>query len=226
MKHIYTLLIMIVIAFSAFGQDTLKTEIVINTESQTPIKIYKLSNEKIIFYGENNYGMEQNSTSTYPYKGTSYEREFLSFAPTTLSVPQNREVSFVVVDEKASVNMRFTTITGERKQVWNIIPAGLNYNKGRRNVLLGIAGLVTSGILFGVAIYQNEAYKMDRNHYVSTVKMHSTFPTGSSLPDPVKPNDRRMGFTIPVLTTSVSLVSIIAGSRMVLKNSPKIYRIE
>ncbi len=254
MKNIYFFILIVSFTNLSFGQDTLMTEIVFKSNGSNPVKVYKLAKEKYIYYGSSHTDFDSDhlNHSHYPNTGISYEREYLLTAPGKIYVPNNNEVSYVIVDNKEKVSTRFTTTTDGRRQVWNLVPAGKNYKTGKRTFIIGTIGLMASGVLFAVAVSQDLKYKADMNSYrtdldfynrtginpFSTVNSQplnqpygqSFLPSGSPLypvsSAPKPPSDNRMGYGIPVLSSTISLTAMIAGLRMVFKNLPRAERIE
>lgn len=254
MKNIYFLILIVSFTNLSFGQDTLMTEIVFKSNGSNPVKVYKLIKEKYIYYGSSHSDFDSDhlTHSHYPNTGTSYEREYLLTAPGRTFVPNSKEVSYVIVDNKEKVSTRFTTTTDGRRQVWNLVPAGKNYKTGKRTFIMGAVGLVASGVLFAVAFSQDlkyradmESYRMDLDFYnrtginpsgsanslpFSLTYAQSLLPSGSPLypasSAPKPPSDNRMGYGIPVISSTISLTAMIAGLRMVFKNSPRAERIE
>lgn len=245
MKNIYLCLIFMALANISFGQDSLnfETEIVFKTTGSAPMKVYELVKEKYIYYGAT-YDSDGYGHTHYPYSGTSYEREYLLTAPGRIFVPNNKEVSYVVVDTKDWVSTRFLVTTDGKRQVWNLVPTGKNYKLGKKAVVIGVVGLLTSGALFAIAVSQDlkykasiESYKMDLDFYSRTginpsEKMDMTLSSvGSpfsfqSSSAPVKPADNRMGYGIPVVASSISLIAVITGISTMFRNSPRAERVE
>lgn len=250
MKNIYFLILIVSFTNLSFGQDTLMTEIVFKSNGSNPVKVYKLVKEKYIYYGSSHTDFDSDhlTHSHYPNTGTSYEREYLLTAPGRTFVPNSKEVSYVIIDNKEKVSTRFTTTTDGRRQVWNLVPAGKNYKTGKRTFIMGAVGLVASGVLFAVAVSQDLKYRADMNSYRMDLDFYnrtgvnfsgtanlqpygqSFLISGSSLypasSAPKPPSDNRMGYGIPVISSTISLTAMIAGLRMVFKNSPRAERIE
>jgi hypothetical protein len=237
MKNIYLLILVVSFANLSFGQDTLKTEIVFTTDGSNPVKVYKVIKENHFYYASGNsiFDSDNIGHTHYPSIGTSYEREYLLTAPGRIFVPNNKEVSYVIVDNNDMVRTRFTTTTDGRRQVWNLVPVGKNYKTGQRTFVLGLAGLLASGALYIFAVSQDLNYKADVNHYKMAHDFYSRtginpdkqifFSHASSSP-PNPPSDNRMGYGIPVLSSTLSIAAIITGMRMKFKHSPRAEKIE
>lgn len=254
MKSIYFLVLILSFTNLSFGQDTTMTEIVFKTNGSSPLKVYKLVKEKYFYYGSSYYDLNSSteSHSHYPYTGVSYEREYLLTAPGRILVPHNKELSYVVVDSKDRVCTQFTTTTDGRKQVWNLVPAGKLYKTGKKSIIIGAMGMLASGFLYSMAASQNlkykgevDAYRMKRDFYNHTginpanpdlftqplgtdyaqraLNLSSLYPVSST---PVPPADNRMGYGIPVLTSTISLGAIVTGIHLMIRHSPKAERIE
>jgi hypothetical protein len=254
MKNIYILVLIVCFTIPSFGQDSLMTEIVFKTSGPNPLKVYKLVKEKYIYYGSGHtdFDSDRLTHSHYPNTGISYEREYLLTAPGKIFIPTNKEVSYVIVDNKEKVSTRFTTTTDGRRQVWNLVPAGKNYKTGQKIFTMGVVGLLASGVILAVAVSQDHKYKADMNSYrmdldfynktginpsatanlqpASLAYAQGFLPSGSSLYSsgsaPKPPSDNRMGYGIPVISSTVSLTAMIAGIRMMFRNSPRAERIE
>lgn len=267
MKNIYYLLFLFVFTGLSFGQDSLKTEIVFKATDNSSLKVYRIMKKKYIYYpssysyynsdyGSHNHSdFHSHSHYHYPATGVSYQEEYLLTAPASTFLPNNSEISFVVVDNSSNVTAGFITTTDGKRQVWNLVPTGKGYKTGKGLVVLGVAGAITSGILAAIAVSHQMQYKHEMNSYETKKMFQSgynhfsaptvttlsssividgqsiTIPAGTniSLPTsqmPSPPKDNRMGFGVPIICSSISFATILTGLRMISKNSPRAERIE
>lgn len=227
MKNICVLLVLIFFSLTVTGQDSLKTEIVFKTVGNKPFKVYLLQKEKYIFYGRSSFESDNLPDDRYyPREGISYEREYLLTAPNSAFLPNNKEISFVVMEEQGSLHTRFTTTTNGKKQEWNLVPTGKNYKLGSTTLLLGLSGMLVSGVLFALEGQRQFSYKQEMDQYHTQSKFLAGMVLINPGMAPALPHDKRKGFTVPVITSAISLTAIVAGLNTMFRNSPRVERVE